>query len=247
MKAPFYRSVILGACVANLITTCSAQSATFSFSYSYDSLNRLTNAAYSDGSSESYSYDNAGNRLSRITSAATVSVDVTPPSIPANLVSLTFTPSQLHIGWDRPSDTGGSGLSGYFIFVNGSLVATTTSTRFLLTGLMPDSQYCLRVAAYDHSTNISAESTILCLTTPVFQPPLLTPLGFAGGHFQIGIVNGTPGPYDVLVSTNLSDWQILTNVSLPGSNIFDDPTAPLFDQRYYLLRWSTNAASASPP
>jgi YD repeat-containing protein len=41
------------------------------FTYSYDSLNRITNAAYSDGSSESYSYDPAGNRLSRITRATT--------------------------------------------------------------------------------------------------------------------------------------------------------------------------------
>ncbi len=40
-------------------------------SSSYDSLNRLTNTAYTGGSAESYAYDSAGNRLQRITFAAT--------------------------------------------------------------------------------------------------------------------------------------------------------------------------------
>ena len=212
------------------------------FVYTYDSLNRLTNAAYSDGSLESYSYDSAGNRLSRITSAATIKVDVTSPSIPTNLVSLSFTPSQLRIGWDRPTDTGGSGLSGYSVFVNGVRVATTTSTNFLLTGLMPNSQYCLRVAAYDHSENVSTQSTMLCLMTPLFQPPLLTALGVTDGHFQIRIANGTPGPYEVLTSTNLTQWKASTNLVLPvAGNIFTDLASTHFNHLFYQLRWSTNA------
>ena len=132
--------------------------------FEHDPLNRLTNATYSDGSRESYSIDVAGNRLSRITSAAP---DVIPPSIPTNLVSLAVSSSQLNIAWNRAYDTGGSALAGYRIYVNGTQSANTASTNYLLTGLQPNTQYCITVAAYDHSGNASAQSSSLCLTTPI--------------------------------------------------------------------------------
>ncbi len=211
-------------------------------SYSYDSLSRLTNAAYSDGSQESYSYDPSGNRLSRVTLAAISPFDLIPPSVPTNLVFLAFTPSRLTIGWNPSHDTGGSGLAGYRIYVGASLVATTTSTNFSLSGLLPGTQYCLSVAAVDRATNMSAQSTMLCTNTPIFQPPLLTsPEISTNGHFQFTIENGTAGPYDVLTSTNLIDWQIWTNLFLPTGNVINDSIVSEITQRFYQLRWSTNA------
>jgi YD repeat-containing protein len=214
--------------------------------YSHDPLNRLTNAAYSDGSREAYTYDPAGNRLSRITLSATTNLDAISPSVPTNLTSLAFVPSQLQIGWKRSQDAGGSGLAGYFVYVNGTRVASVSSTNFLLTGLALDTEYCLTVAAYDHSTNVSAQSVSLCLHTPVFDPPLLTPLGlFGNGTLQIGILDGTPGPYDALVSTNLPNWQVWTNLFLPLSGgILIDPAVSGINGRFYRLRWSTNATGA---
>lgn len=210
------------------------------FTYTYDSLSRLTNAAYSDGSAESYSYDPAGNRLSRVTSAATTNIDTTAPSIPVSLVTNTFTPSQISISWARSFDTGGSGLAGYNVFLNGILIATATDTSFLLTGLEPGAQYCLSVAAYDHNGNFSAESTNLCVATPIFSPPFLVPLGFSSSRFQLGIIGGTPGPYELSFSTNLVDWQPWTILVLPTSSNIFDPVAMGFQERFYRLRWSTN-------
>lgn len=211
------------------------------FTYSYDSLNRLTNAAYSDGSAESYSYDLAGNRLLRITIAASSRLDVTPPPVPTNLASTAFIPSQLSIAWNPAFDTGGSGLAGYKVYVNGSYAGTTMAPNFLLSGLFPNSQYCLTVRAYDHYTNISEQSAALCFTTPVFQPPLLASPGFQTGRFQFVIQSGTPGPYNVYVSSNLSDWNLLTNLTLPApQGIFFDPSTNIFNRRFYQLRWSTN-------
>jgi YD repeat-containing protein len=135
-------------------------------SYAYDNLNRITNAAYSDGSQESYSYDNAGNRLSRSTTAATVQVDTTPPSVPVSLGTNSFTPSQLSIFWNPSTDTGGSGLAGYHVYVNGVLVGDTTATNFLLAGLPLDTESCITVAAFDRYTNISAASTPICVYIP---------------------------------------------------------------------------------
>ena len=209
------------------------------FTYSYDPLNRITNAAYSDGSREGYSYDPAGNRSSRVMLAATSLLDTTPPSIPTNLVSTAFIPSQLSIAWTRAFDTGGSGLAGYYIYVNGSLATTITGTNFSLSGLSPNSQYCLTVAAFDHDNNISTRSLSLCLTTPVFQPPILN--GFlAAGQLHIGASGGTSGPYDVFGSSDLLNWSWETNVWLPLSNGYFVPPANVLSPYFYRLSWRTN-------
>jgi hypothetical protein len=207
--------------------------------YSYDSLNRITNAAYSDGSSESYSYDSAGNRSLRVTFAATSLLDVTSPSVPTNLVTRNFTPSQLSIAWNPAFDTGGSGLAGYRIYVNGSWVATTAGTNFSLSGLSLNSQYCLTVAAFDHDANISAQSLSICTNTPVFQPPFLISI-FANGQFQIGASGGTSGPYDVLGSSNLLNWRWETNIWLPLSKGYFVPQANGLNPYFYRIGWRTN-------
>lgn len=207
--------------------------------YSYDSLNRLTNTVYSDGSRESYSYNNVGNRQQRTTLAATSQLDVTPPSAPTNLVFTAFIPSRLSIAWDRSSDTGGSGLAGYRIFVNDSLTATTTSTNFSFSGLSPNTQYCLTVAAFDHDGNISPQSLSLCTNTPVFQPATLSSI-FANGQFQIGTTNGTSGPYDVFGSSNMFDWQWQTNIWLPLSDGLFVPPANNLVPYFYRFSWRTN-------
>ncbi len=207
--------------------------------YAYDSLNRLTNAAYSDGSRESYSYDSAGNRHSRVTLAATNLVDVTSPTVPTNLIWTGFIPSQLGIAWNRAFDTGGSGLAGYKVFVNGLFLGTTTGTNFTLFGLFPNTQYCLTVAAFDHDNNVSAQSLSICTNTPVFQPPSLNSV-FANSQFQIRASGGTAGPYAVFGSSNLFIWRWETNIWLPLSNGYFVPQANGLSPYFYYIGWRTN-------
>ena len=53
--------------------------------YSYDPLNRLTSAAYSDGRSFDYTYDQVGNRLTSAENQATLEPTPTPtPTATAN-------------------------------------------------------------------------------------------------------------------------------------------------------------------
>ena len=64
--------------VVVIFSICLSISNSFGIIYSYDSLNRLTNVDYGNGSVISYTYDPAGNRL---TYSAVVSSDTTPPVI----------------------------------------------------------------------------------------------------------------------------------------------------------------------
>src|ERR1039458_475152 len=59
-----------------------AQSAQFA----YDALNRLTRASYADGTSISYSYDSAGNRLSQVISNPAIA----QPAVGVDKTSLSF-------------------------------------------------------------------------------------------------------------------------------------------------------------
>ena len=210
--------------------------------YSYDILNRITSAIYADGSIESYSYDAAGNRLLRTTSAAKVQVDTTPPSVPTNLVLLISTVLETSIGWNSAFDIGGAGLAGYEVFNGNTLITTTMHTNVLVKGLAPDTQYCISIAAYDHAGNVSLASSPICFNTPALQLPTLSALGLSGGQLQIGVSGGTPGFYDVLASTNLVRWDRLRTITLPiPSNILTDVSTNLLDHKFYELRWSTNA------
>ena len=74
-----------------LICALATGSNVFAVSYFYDSLNRLTNVDYGNGSVISYIYDPAGNRL---TYSAVVSSNTTPPTIA--ITSPTSGPSLPH-------------------------------------------------------------------------------------------------------------------------------------------------------
>lgn len=238
------KAKLSGLCCALVIELLVPSLRAANFIYSYDSLNRLTNALYSDGSIESYSLDPAGNRVLRITSSATVKVDTTPPSVPTNVITLALNNSQLLIGWSRAFDSGGSALAGYQVFVNGSLRANTTGTNYLLTNLLPDTQYCITVAAFDRSTNISAASLPVCVVTPSTndtQPPLIVVLSPTNnavfftnlvsitgtatdtgrGANGIGNVwlNNIPANGGAASGTATSQWNIVVSL-VPGYNPF---------------------------
>src|SRR5438128_8652312 len=56
-------------------------------SYKYDSLNRLTQVTYSDGSVIKYTYDAAGNRVAQTITAPTPTETISTPSTPTGPVS----------------------------------------------------------------------------------------------------------------------------------------------------------------
>jgi hypothetical protein len=69
------------------------------------------------------------------------------------------------------------------------------------------------------------------------SPPQMTGLtGLGRGAFQFGLSNAVGLDFSVLASTNLMDWQVLSNAVLPQYQ-FTDPNAAKYPQRFYRLRW----------
>ena len=91
--------------------------------------------------------------------------DTTPPSVPGGFNAMAVSSNRVNVSWNASSDTGGSGMGGYFIYTNGVEFATTTATSYACTNLTASTQYCFTVAAYDNADNISAPSSLSCVTT----------------------------------------------------------------------------------
>jgi YD repeat-containing protein len=121
--------------------------------YQYDSLNRLTNVNYGNGSVISYTYDPAGNRL---TYSAVVSSDTTPPTIaitsPTTGPGYTNTTATINLSGNA-SDNVGVTLVTWQNYSGGLGVATGTNS-WSITGipLQPGANDII-VTAYDAAGN----------------------------------------------------------------------------------------------
>jgi len=131
------------------------------------------NTAYSDLTvvgSMTYSYtvaayDAAGNVSGQSIPRNVATPDVTAPSTPTSLSAAAASPSRVNLSWSASSDTGGSGLAGYYVYRGGSLIASTTSTSYSDTALAASTAYSYAVAAYDNMGNTSGQSSTASATT----------------------------------------------------------------------------------
>lgn len=120
--------------------------------------------AYSDtglSPTTSYTYtvaafDAAGNTSAASVSASATTPDTQPPSIPQKLTAIGVNSSQIDLTWLPSSDN--VGVTGYKVFRDGNQVATTTSTSYADTGLLPATIHTYTVAAFDAAANTSAAS-----------------------------------------------------------------------------------------
>ncbi len=106
--------------------------------------------------------------------------DTTPPNAPTQLRVASVTSASVSLQWRASSDNKkGSGLAGYDVFQNSSLVASTTSTTFSVTGLSPSTTFQFAVRARDNADNISALSNTVSATTkaPACTSYPATPMG----------------------------------------------------------------------
>lgn len=141
-------------------------------------------------------YDAANNHSSTASISASTATcpapDTTPPSVPANVRVTGTTNSTASLSWNASSDNvGGSGLAGYKVYRNGTLVATVTAgagTSYTDTGLAASTTYTYTVSAYDNSANESAQSTAVSATTSANSPPASVP-GDCNGDGHVNIID----------------------------------------------------------
>lgn len=145
--------------------------------------------------------DAAGN-VSAVSNSATVTVpppptsDTTPPSVPTNLVT-TVVGTTIGLSWGISSDD--TGVAGYRVTRNGTVIGTTNDTTFQDAGLAAGT-YSYTVAAFDAAGNTSAQSNSATGTVAAPEPlhfltPPQLPDATVGQAYNASIVcSDPPGP-----------------------------------------------------
>ncbi|KUP96720.1 glycoside hydrolase family 9 protein [Thermobifida cellulosilytica] len=95
--------------------------------------------------------------------------DRTPPTAPGFPTVQDTTSTSAVLTWPASTDSGGSGLAGYDVYlVDGGqavLVGSTTQTSYQLTGLEPATTYTAYVVARDNAGNVSEQSRSVTFRT----------------------------------------------------------------------------------
>ena len=126
--------------------------------------------------------DKAGNvsDFSPSVAVATPLLDLIPPGVPV-LSGQASGPTVISLGWSAVTDTGGTGLDGYELFRDGTLLLSTAATTCVNSGLAPGTSYQYRVRAFDHAGNRSEFSNTVSITTEsIDTDPPPVPANLAG-------------------------------------------------------------------
>lgn len=110
--------------------------------------------------------DLAGNlsaNSTTINATTTVFVDTTAPTTPTNLVASSITTTSLNLTWTTSTDN--VGVTGYDIYMNGTLNSSVTTSSAAITGLTASTAYSFYVKAKDAAGNLSANSATLNTST----------------------------------------------------------------------------------
>ena len=94
---------------------------------------------------------------------ASVTPDTEAPTAPTNLTSSNITETTVTLSWTASTDN--IGVTGYDVYQNGSLLASTANTTYNVTGLTASTSYTFYVKAKDAAENVSNASTTINVTT----------------------------------------------------------------------------------
>ncbi len=122
--------------------------------------------------------------------------DSTPPSAPPLVLALSTSPFSVHVCWLPSSDD--SGVTGYDVYRDGTLVASVGTTIIIDDTVLPNTTYQYDVVARDGAGNRSAPSADASVTTPAPPVPV-----FADG-FETG---------------DLSAWTSTGGLSVEGTDV----------------------------
>lgn len=89
--------------------------------------------------------------------------DTEPPSTPTSLTASNIKDNSVEVSWNASTDN--TGVIDYLIYLDGAYLQTSLSTTTTLTGLSQNTDYEIMIKARDASSNLSAPSAILNVTT----------------------------------------------------------------------------------
>lgn len=136
--------------------------------------------------------DAAGNVSASKSASVTITLDTTPPTVPASLSATSAGTTQINLTWSASTDN--VGVSGYEVercqgvgCANFAQVATVTGTSFGDSGLTAGTTYQYRLRAADAAGNLSGYSNVATATTQVLDPPPGTPSGLSATASDSGV------------------------------------------------------------
>jgi len=106
---------------------------------------------------------NVSSASSTINVTTIAIVDTQAPTAPSNLSSSNITTSSVSLNWTASTDN--VGVTGYDVYRNGTLLTTTTSTSYNVSGLSASTTYTFYVKAKDAAGNVSSASSTISVTT----------------------------------------------------------------------------------
>jgi YD repeat-containing protein len=170
-------------------------------------------------------YDNAANTSGQSTSTSVTTPDTIAPSVPTGLTATVISATQINLSWNPSTDTGGSGLAGYFVFRNGGgSIGGGSATSLSDTSVGGSTTYTYTVLAYDNATpfvNESAQSAPVSATTPSNLPSLP---GVPGPHGKVTTLSWTEswaasiGPVAYYVLSESGDTTGTYTITAPNTS-----------------------------
>jgi Fibronectin type III domain len=107
--------------------------------------------------------------------------DTTPPSAPSGLTVGSVGLASASLSWSPATDD--TGVAGYNVYRDGSLVGSTATTGFVVDGLSCGTTYAFAVEAYDAAGNVSGQAQVGATTSACPLPPLFSD-GFESGDLS---------------------------------------------------------------
>ncbi len=156
--------------------------------------------------------------------------DTTPPSVPANLTATAANSSDIALSWSASTDN--VGVVGYVVewsegagSVNFTQIATPTGTNYSDTGVTPGTTNNYLVMALDAAGNLSERNGVT-VVAPLPPPPTISLIpnqttlpGIAVGPFPFSISDDGLNPYDLIVTANSSNTNLVPNANLSVFNL----------------------------
>jgi len=167
---------------------------------------------------------------------SSTTADITAPSAPTNITGSNISGTAFKINWDLAEDD--TAATGYKVFVNTELIASTADLFYTLTGLTVSTTYSITVSAKDAADNESEQSVSVNITTTDGSSNGINELFFSeyveGGGFNkaIEIVNLTSSAVDLTgysikkQSNGAGDW--IDELSLNSGSVKSITTGDVF-------------------